>query len=205
MKDRSKANRGRPHEEFIKYANERYKQRQVAVIDKRPTEFIPIRNGKGKIVDVKVEDKSTVDFIGRLFSVPIAIEAKHTSTDTIRFDAVEEHQKEYMDLFTEEPGTIGLVVVSFGLNKFFAIPWAFWKAAYEARVAPGPARKAPVTAEAHGQTWTIPPKASTRADELNPAWEVNGHSTNYGLHYLENALHYITRKPKTTTEEKHHE
>lgn len=202
MKDRSHANRGQPHEAFIKYANERYKQRKVAVIDKRPTEFIPIRNGQGKIVNVKVEEKSTVDFIGRLYNIPIAIEAKHTSSDTIRFDAVEEHQKEYMDMFTEEPGTIGLVVVSFGLTRFFAVPWQFWKAAYEARVAPGPARKAPVTVEAFGQTWTIPPKASARVSELTPAWEVSGHDVNYGLHYLKNATHYITPKTKTTTEEK---
>lgn len=202
MKDRSRANRGQPHEEFIKYANARYKLLKKAVLNKQATEFIPIRNEKGKIVNVKVEEKATVDFIGRLFNIPIAVEAKHTSSATIRFDAVEEHQKEYMDAFTEEPGTIGIVVVSFGLNRFFAIPWAFWKAAYEARVAPGPARKAPVTVEAFGQTWTIPPKASARVEDLNPEWEVSGHDATYGLHYLANAIHYRTPKHKTTTEEK---
>lgn len=202
MKNKSFANRGSSLESFIGYANKAYRKRSIAMIEKQYVEMLPIRNNQGKVVACKVGEKSTVDFIGRLFDIPIAVEAKHTSSDAIRFDAVEEHQKEFMDDFTEEPGTIGLVVVSFGLNRFFAIPWAFWKAAYEARVAPGPARKAPVTVEAHGQTWTIPPKASARVEDLNPAWEVSGRDATYGLHYLANATHYITKKYKTTTEEK---
>jgi len=192
VKDFRYANRGQPLEQFIRFANEQYKRHKVACIDKVPTEFIPLRDGRGKIYNVKVEHKSGVDFLGRYRNIPIAIEAKHTSSDSIRFDEVQPHQADYMDEFTEEPGTIGLIVVSFSLERFYAIPWAFWQAAYNARVRPGATRTAPVSVEAFGQTWTVPTKFSAREEELNPLWRVPGNHPKCGLHYLANATSYIT-------------
>lgn len=191
-KDRSKANRGQPFEELLRFANERYKQKKVAVVNKQPTEFIPIRDARGKIVNVKVEHKATVDFLGRYKQYPIAIEAKHSSEQVIRYDAVQQHQADYMDAFIEEPGTIGMVVISFELKRYFAIPWVFWQAAYNARVRPGASRTARVTVEAFGQSWDVPLKNSVRADELNPLWEIPNHDLTYGLHYLKDAAHYVT-------------
>ena len=198
MKNRSYANRGQPLEHYIRFANEQYRRRKIASIEKLPTEFIPLRDRTGKICNVKVEHKSKADFIGRYRNIPIAIEAKHTSSDSIRFDEVQSHQADYMDEFTAEPGTIGLVVISFSLERFYAIPWAFWKAAYNARVRPGATRTAPVSVEAFGQTWNIPKKFSVREDELNPLWRVPGNHENFGLHYLANATSYIT-PPSTPT------
>ena len=194
MKDRRMANRGQPFEEFIRFANDRYAQRKIAVIEKLPTEFIPIRDRNGKICSVKVEHKSKVDFIGRYKQYPIAIEAKNSNDPTIRWDRVEEHQADYMDQFTEQPGTIGLVLVSFDLKRYFAIPWAFWKAAYDTRVRRGD-RTAAVTVEAFGQTWEVPKKNSVRIEELNPAWEIPNHDFDFGLHYLVKAEEYITPQP----------
>lgn len=195
MKNRSYANRGQPFEELLRVANERYAQRKIAVVEKLPTEFIPLRDARGKVCGVKVEHKSKVDFIGRYKHIPIAIEAKHTNDNTIRFDAVAEHQADYMDAFTEEPGTIGLVVVSFGLKRFFAIPWAHWKAAYDARVRPTGDSKAPVSVSAFGVDWTIPKKKSVRIDEIPPEFEIP-----IGLHYLKTADRYITPQYPTATE-----
>lgn len=192
MKAKSYANRGQPLEEFLKFANDRYRHKRLAHIEKQCTEFIPIRNGAGKIVSCKVEQKATFDFLGRYKSHPIAIEAKNSNEPSIRWDRIEENQADDMDSFTAEPGTIGLVVVSFSLKRYFAIPWAFWQAAYNARVRPGGSRTAPVTVSAFGQTWTIPPKNSVRADELLPEWEIPNHDFEYGIHYLKDAEKYIT-------------
>ena len=192
MKDRSYANRGQTLEAFIKFANDRYRHKKLAHIEKQYTEFIPIRDRKGKIVNCKVEHKATIDFLGRYKSHPVAIEAKHSSTDSIRWDRVEENQADDMDSFISEPGTIGLVVVSFGLKRFFVIPWAFWQAAYNARVRPGSNRKTSVTVTAHGQTWTIPQKNSIRPEELLPQWEIPNHDYDFGIHYLRDAESYIT-------------
>ena len=192
MKNRSYANRGQTLEAFLKYANECYRQKGVAHIEKQNTEFIPIRDGRGKLVSCKVEHRATFDFLGRYKHYPIAIEAKHSSDNSIRWDRLEDNQADDMDDFIKEPGTIGLVVVSFGLKRFFVIPWVFWQAAYNARVRPGGSRTAPVTVSAFGTTWAVPPKNSVRADELDPTWEIPSHDYDYGLHYLKKAEEYIT-------------
>jgi recombination protein U len=192
MKDRRYANRGQPFEEFLRFANERYAQKKIALIDKLPTEFIPIRDNVGRICNVKVERKSKVDFIGRYKHRPIAIEAKNSNTNDIRWDRVEPHQADYMDAFIEEPGTIGLILLSFNMRRFFVIPWVFWKAAYDARVRPGSSRTAPVTISAYGTTWDIPKKFSVRIDEIPPEFEIPNHDYDFGLHYLAKAEQYIT-------------
>lgn len=190
MKDKRYANRGQAFEEFIRFANTRYEHGKIALIEKMPTEFIPIRDRTGKICSAKVEHQSKVDFIGRYKSYPIAIEAKNTNTNTIRFDRVEPHQADYMDAFTAQPGTLGFVLISFSLKRFFAIPWTFWGQAYTERVRRGH-RTSAVTVSAFGQTWTAPAKLSLSVDELAPEWEVSGHDLKYGLHYLANAERYI--------------
>lgn len=190
MKNRSYANRGAHFEEFLRFANDRYAQKKIAVIEKLPTEFIPLRNNSGKICGAKVERKSKVDFIGRYKHHPIAIEAKNTNEDSIRFDRIEPHQAEYMDQFTEEAGTIGLVLLSFEHKRFFAVPWAFWSVAYDIRVRRND-RTAPVTVSAFGQTWTIPKKFSVRVDELPPAFEIPSHDSHFGLDYLRDAERYV--------------
>lgn len=192
MKDRSHANRGQPFEEFLRFANDRYAQKKIALVDKLPTEFIPIRDRRGKVCGVKVERKSKVDFIGRYKDYPIAIEAKHTEEDSIRWDRVEDHQADYMDAFTEQPGAIGLVLLSFGLKRFFVIPWAFWQAAYNARVRPGATRKSRVTVSAFGETWDLPQKNSVRVEEIPAVFEIPNHDFTYGLHYLKDAEKYAT-------------
>lgn len=194
MKNRSYANRGAALETFVKFANSRYRQKGVAHIEKQNTEFIPLRDRNGNLVSCKVEQKATFDFLGRYKQYPIAIEAKNSNDNTIRWDRVEPNQARDMDDFCREPGTIGIVLVGFGLNSFYAIPWTFWSKAYEVRVTRGD-RKAPVTVEAFGTTWTIPTKASLREDEIPPEFRVDNHNTTYGLHYLAKAEAYITTQP----------
>lgn len=191
-KDRRQANKGQALESFIRFANERYRQKGLAVIDKQATEFIPIRDRSGNVCGAKVERKATVDFLGRYKHYPIAIEAKNSNDTGIRFDRVEQHQFSYMNDFTAEPGTIGLVVLSFNYKRFFVVPWVFWQEAYKARVVPGASRTKPVSVSAFGQTWDIPKKFSVRESDLNPLWEIPNHDFDFGLHYLKNVEQYIT-------------
>lgn len=195
MKNRSYANRGGTLEAFIKYANAGYRKDRIAFIEKQSTEFIPLRDGYGKVYSVKVERKATFDFLGRYKQYPIAIEAKNTNTDSIRIDAVQPNQADDLDAFTDETGTIGLVLVSFNLERFFAVPWAFWGEAYDLRVRRGDTTSA-ANIHAFGQEWDVPKKKSIRAEELNPAWEVSSRGNPYGLDYLRDAELYIT-KPET--------
>ena len=173
-------NRGRSLEEFITYANRRYRSSGQGIIEKQHTHFIPIRDRTGRVCSVKVEEKATVDFMGRIGSTPVAIEAKHTKQKSIRFDAVQDHQAAFLDDFVRKGAGIGLVLVSFNLDAFYAIPWAFWREARNAwRQVPKEKRK--VTIE--GTTWITPGKASVKQEELLPEWKVEVGGT-IGLDYL---------------------
>ena len=180
MKDIRYANKGMPFEQFVIYSNERYLQRGEAVIDKVPTEFIPIRDSRGKVISCKVNKKSSVDFLGRVGSRPIAIEAKHTSSDSIRWDAVQPHQAAYLERYIDRGQGIGVVLVSFNLRRFWAVPAQFWLAA---RSAWENSPKSKPTVEHEGTIWTGNGKASVKQSELLPEWEVTM-DARIGLDYL---------------------
>lgn len=182
MKDRRYSNRGQGLEHLVKFANEQYERLGIAFIRKQNTEFIPIRNNIGKVCTVKVEHKATFDFLGRVSSTPIAIECKNTNTNCIRWDAVQENQYEDMNKFTKQQGTIGIVLVSFSLKKFYAIPWSFWKQAYELRVL-NPKSSPQGTIKTKVGEWAVPNKKSIRAEELPPEFEIKT-GGKYGLDYL---------------------
>lgn len=186
------ANRGRPFEELLKVAHERYQAKGVACVHKVPTEFLPIRDGHGKIVSCKVEEKSCVDYLGRYYNVPVAVEAKHTGDKRIRFDRVEPHQADYMDDFCKNPAAVGLVVVSFGLRRFFAVPWQFWKEARDAWGVGGP-RGASAPVKAYGMFWDTPGMASASPEQLHPEWEIK-QSGPFVLPYLDIIEHMARRQ-----------
>lgn len=168
MKFISKANRGKPFEEFLKLVHRRYNDAGIAVMRKISTEFIPIRNGRGQVVSCKVEEKSCVDYLGRCGNIPVAAEAKHSESDRISFARVEEHQAEFLDDW-DFPGVMSLVLVSFKMERFFAVPWIFWKTARD-MWKEHPKEKTEVSA--YGWVWTTPGTASVKPEQLLPDWEV---------------------------------
>lgn len=178
----SHANRGQPFEDFLKFVHERYQATGKACVHKVPTEFIPIRNARGEVCNCKVEHQSCVDYIGRYRSTPVAVEAKHTEDKRIDFKRVEPHQATYLDDWDKDPEAIAIVLVSFSLRNFYAVPWVFWRAALESwEKSKG---KAPRTVTAYGWTWTTPGMASVCQEQLLPDWEVKTGGTS-GLPYLE--------------------
>ncbi|MBR0365775.1 MAG: Holliday junction resolvase RecU [Clostridia bacterium] len=180
MRDFRQANKGQPFEELLRFVHERYETAGEAVMRKVPTEFIPIRNAIGQVCSVKVENKSSVDFLGRYKNIPVAAEAKHTSGDRIPFAQVEDHQAEFLDVW-DAPGVAALVLVSYKLERFYAIPWTFWKAARDAW---RKQRGERIEVKAYGRTWITPGMASVRADQLLTEWEIfPGGST--GLPYMD--------------------
>lgn len=183
------ANRGMSFEEYITYANQRYRKTGIAVVEKQHTLFKPIRNGHGKIVGCKVEEKATVDFMGRYRNIPVAIEAKHTASDRIKFSEVKDHQAEFLDDFVGEYNIgFGAVLVSFNLERFFLVPWIFWSVGREAWIkSKGKERGRAIC---YGMAWEAPGKASVSADELLPQWEVKPNNK-YGLPYLSKIDTYV--------------
>lgn len=188
MKNISYAGRGMPFEEFVEYANSRYRSTGLAVVEKVPTEFIPIRNKFGNVVSCKVDKKAPVDFMGRYKQIPVAIECKHTEDKRISFNAVKDHQAQFLDDFVGEHGLgFGAVLVSFHLERFFLIPWQFWATARDLWKETKGDKE---TVIQYGMKWTTTGKASVSADELLPEWEVKLNNK-YGLAYLSNIDTYV--------------
>ena len=189
----SLANRGKNFEKILEYANRYYKNSGTAIIAKQYVEMLPIRNGKGQIVTCKIGEKSTVDYLGRYGGYPIAIEAKESNQGSIRFDAVQDHQARFLEAYSQPGIAIGLVLVSFDTERFFAVPAVFWlpaRKAWAEAQRKGKRTAEKITIAEYGQTWTTPGKASVRPEELLPEWEVFP-TPNCTLHYLKGAERYI--------------
>ena len=173
-------NRGMTFESLITFANKRYREQGIAIIEKQHTHFTPIRDGRGNIVTCKVEEKATVDFMGRVGSRPIAIEAKHTKTDSIRWDAVQDHQAAFLTDFCAKGEGTSVVLVSFDLKRFYAVPWACWKSgrdAWQEAQRKGQRKAEIIEHRAYDKNggfkvWTTNGKASLKAEDLLPDWEI---------------------------------
>ena len=119
------ANRGRALEELIEHSNAQYRNRGFATVHKVPTAWVPIRDGSGRIVTAKVEEKASPDFLGVYRGRAIAFDAKHTSAHRIRWDRVEDHQAEFLGNWAAAGG-IAFVLVEFG-EIACVVPWGQWE------------------------------------------------------------------------------
>ena len=185
------ANRGMSLESYIEYSNVRYRAAGLAIVEKQNTKFIPLWDHKKKqIRSCKVEEKATVDYLGRFRNIPVAIEAKNTNTDRISFSAVQDHQSVFLDDFIGEYGLgFGAVLVSFKLERFFLVPWQFWAVArdlWNNKTTRGTKE----TIHCYGMKWTTTGMASVRAEDLLPEWEIT-QNHKYGLDYLSNIDRYV--------------
>lgn len=170
MKNYTKANKGKPFEDFLRLVHKRYETEGMGCIRKIPTPFIPLRGASGDVTSCKVEGKSIVDYLGHYHGVPVAVEAKHEEGKRILFSRVQEHQARFLDDWCRD-GAVGLILVSFGMSRFFAVPWTFWRAARE-QWEQRNGKCAVITKHAYGMTWTTPGMASASAEQLLPEWEV---------------------------------
>jgi hypothetical protein len=86
------------------------------------------------LVEKVFQRGATLDFIGHHRGQPVAFEAKHTSTGRIRWDAVTDRQAEALTahevgLSEDWDGAFPrtFVLVSFGMARWFAVPWSWWE------------------------------------------------------------------------------
>ncbi|OIQ59808.1 holliday junction resolvase RecU [Moorella thermoacetica] len=131
MKSRTTAaNRGRALEDLIEFSNERYRRAGKAVIHRVPAAWLPVRDGRGRIVSAKIEKKAAVDFIGHVLvpggrALPVAFEAKEVSKGRRwPLSRLEEHQYRYL-ADCARTGAAAFVLIAFWeYGRFFVLPFA---------------------------------------------------------------------------------
>ena len=151
-------------EELIELSNMQYSSRGIAEIQKIPSRWIPIRNTSGKIVSAKIEQQSTVDFIGRYGNTPIAFDAKSVQSETKWYlRNLEQHQFEFLDKWQQ--GGLSFVLLGFWVTEeFFLLPFNYVQNKYN--------------------TWKKGGVASVKLEELKQSFPVVKPGGKVALDYL---------------------
>ena len=102
----SRGLRGSLLEEMINMTNEKYRENQLALIQKVPTPITPIKIDKESrhITLAYFDQKSTVDYIGAVQGIPVCFDAKECAVDTFSLQNIHPHQVEFMQDFEKQDG-----------------------------------------------------------------------------------------------------
>ncbi|MCR5590176.1 MAG: Holliday junction resolvase RecU [Lachnospiraceae bacterium] len=110
----SRGLRGSTFEELINRTNEIYKEHALALVQKIPTPITPIKMNEDhtQITLAYFDQKSTVDYIGAVQSIPVCFDAKECSADTFALANIHEHQVMFMEDF-EKQGGISFILINY--------------------------------------------------------------------------------------------
>jgi len=124
--------RGSTFETMINLTNDKYNQKNLALVQKIPTPIKPIKfdRRQGKITMAHFEQKSTVDYIGLVQGVCICFDAKETSQKRFPLKNIHQHQINFMGQHEFQTG-ISFILVRFStLDEIYLLPFKqlrdFW-------------------------------------------------------------------------------
>lgn len=105
-----------------------YEDKGVACVEKTPEPMKPLRapNRQGQFLACYVK-AGQPDFKGTLTGGrSVVFEAKHTDSDRIEYSRLTDEQVEKLNTH-HKLGAAAFVLVSFGLQDFYRIPWEIWR------------------------------------------------------------------------------
>ena len=123
---------GEYFENLIEASLEWYRIRGEAEIQKTPEPMKPLgkANSRGQFLACFTK-AAQPDFKGTLYGGrSVVFEAKHTTSDRIEYKAVTEEQGKRLEQH-ERLGAEAFVLVAFGLQDFYRIPWEVWRSMKE--------------------------------------------------------------------------
>ena len=133
----SRGLRGSTLEELVNRANEQYREKHLALIQKVPTPITPIKIDKEnrQITLAYFDQKSTVDYIGAVQGIPVCFDAKECNYDTFSLQNIHKHQVRFMELFEKQGGVSFLILFYTHRNEIYYLPYdhrrKFWDRAME--------------------------------------------------------------------------
>ena len=105
-----------------------YREHGIACIDKTPEPMKPLRppNMSGQFLACYTK-AAQPDYQGTLEGGrSVVFEAKHTDDDRIKYDRLTGDQIDDLDMH-HKLGAVAFVLVSFGLEGYYRIPWEVWR------------------------------------------------------------------------------
>ena len=131
----SRGLRGSTLEEMINRTNEKYRESNLALIQKIPTPITPVRIDKTtrQITLAYFDQKSTVDYIGAVQGLPVCFDAKECAVDTFALQNIHEHQVEFMRAFEKQGGIAFFLILYSHRDELYYLPFEmldfFWQRA----------------------------------------------------------------------------
>ena len=164
----SRGLRGSQLEEIVNSVNEKYRDLNLALIQKIPTPITPVRMDNDRHITLAYFDKtSTVDFIGVVQGYPVCFDAKECSLDTFALSNVHEHQYLFMRDFEKQQGISFILIYFTKRNQYYYMRFSEIDSFYQRALGGGP--------------------KSIKYSELNPAYFM-GPKSGILVHYLEGIL-----------------
>lgn len=162
----SRGLRGAFLEELVNLTNEKYRSQKLALIQKVPTPIKPIHIDRDTrhITLAYFEQKSTVDYIGVVQSVPVCFDAKECAKETFPLANVHEHQIRFMSEFEEQEGVAFLLIYFKSRDCFMYVPFRELEKFWRRMEGGGPKH--------------------FKYEELDPSLEISTYSGTF-VHYLE--------------------
>lgn len=117
----SRGLRGSTLEDLLNMTNEKYHEKNLALIQKIPTPITPINIDKTShhITLAYFEQKSTVDYIGVVQGIPVCFDAKECHTDTFPIANIHEHQVEFMRDWEKQDGIAFILIYYTHIEKYY--------------------------------------------------------------------------------------
>lgn len=154
---KSRGLRGSSLEELINIANDVYRKKELALVQKVPTPITPVEIDTGTRIIKKAyfNMKSTVDYIGVVQGVAICFDAKETRSLSYPLSNIHRHQYDFMCEF-EKQGGIAFIIINFSKkNENFYLPFSKIKEFFDRMDAGG---KKSFTYEELDRNFLIEPK-----------------------------------------------
>ncbi|EKN67857.1 Holliday junction resolvase RecU [Schinkia azotoformans] len=130
------ANRGKHFEKIVDLANEYYRIKGMAEINKEPTPIKALKVIAGRVRDGVYEEKARVDYYGVYNGQHISFDAKSTNERT-RFplDNIKQHQMDYLKSIHEKGGQAFILLNWEKFKEVYVIPYLklaeYWQNAQE--------------------------------------------------------------------------
>ena len=127
--------RGSLFEDEINRTNDKYKEQNLALIQKVPTPITPMKidSENRHITLAYFDQKSTVDYIGVIQGIPVCFDAKECKKTTFALQNIHPHQVDFMRRFEQQDGIAFFLISYTEEGVYYYLPFRhflpFWERA----------------------------------------------------------------------------